>query len=350
MLPDLKSKIIQLFKDAKVDSILILNSPEADPNFFYFTRMEKSEFQQSILILEKSSMTMMVPRMEYELAKAQGKKSGVDVIPFRGMEEMKEVIKKKAKGKRIGLNFSKLTVNGLKMMKGILKNKKFIDISSNLAIIRRTKTKEEIKRINNACRIASKVIKNLSIVKIGMKERELAAEIDRRMRIYGADGVAFPTIVAAGKNSANPHYTAGDTIIKKGEFVLVDFGCKFGNYCSDVTRTFVIGTKSNKQKEMLETCKLMQKEIISMLKPGVKLEDLQKKANSISEKKYGKMLHWFGHSLGIEVHDPSGKAEKLVEGMVLTIEPAIYLPGFGGVRIEDDVLITKTGYKILTKN
>jgi len=169
------------------------------------------------------------------------------------------------------------------------------------------------------------------------------------MKVYGADEIAFPTIVAAGKNSANPHYTAGDSAIKTGGIVLVDFGCKSGNYCSDMTRTFVIGRPQGWQRLVKDTCRRMQDEILKMLEPGVKISELQDKANSICEKRYGKMLHMIGHGLGVEVHDSLGNAKTLEEGMVITIEPAIYLPGFGGVRIEDDVLITKTGYKILTR-
>jgi len=255
-----------------------------------------------------------------------------------------------ASGKKIGLNFSRVSLSSFESLKSILKNKKFVDISKNLGEIRRTKTKYEISMIEKSCKIASKIRDEIpEMVDIGMKEKELAAEIDRRMKMYGADGNSFPTIVAAGKNSANSHYTAGDDKIKKGDLIMVDFGCKIRNYCSDITQTFVVGKPSEKQLEMLKTCKKMQDEVVKLLKPGAKIENLQSKANSICEKKYGKMMHMIGHSLGVEVHDPTGEAKELEEGMIITIEPALYLPGFGGVRIEDDFLITKTGYKCLTK-
>jgi len=348
MLPDLKPKIKQLLDVSGADAIVIVNSSTPDPNFFYLTRMEKSDFSHSVLVLKRNGMTFIVPKMEYNLAASQARKAGILVKQFGSFKEMEELIRKEASGKRIGLNLSKISVNSFSSLKKILKGRKFIDISGRIADIRKTKTAPEIESISKACGIASKVMKEVpKIIKVGMKEREIAAEIDKRLKIYGAD-VAFPTIVAVGKNSSNPHYTAGDKKVKKGEFILVDFGCKVGNYCSDTTRTFIVGKPSAKQKEMLELCKRIQIEIIKMIRPGVKFKDLQKKANSMCEKRYGKMMHMIGHSLGIEVHDPMGNTKRLEEGMIIAIEPALYVKELGGVRIEDDILITKTGCKKLT--
>ena len=351
MLPDLKSKIKQLFAESKVDCILLFNGPGADPNFFYLTRMEKSEFNHSILIVKKNSMTFLVPKMEYGLAKEQSKKSRTVVKAFGTSNEMEDLIKKETMGRKVGLNLSKISVNSFKSLKKIFKGKKFIDVSMHLAKIRQTKTTKEIKMIKKACKIATNVINEIpSIIYLGMREKELAAEMEKKMKMYGADEIAFPTIVASGKNSANPHYNAGDRKIKEGDFILVDFGCKVSNYCSDITQTFVVGKPSIKQKEMLLTCKSMNTEILKAIRPGIKYEKLQEKANAICEEKYDKLLHMIGHSLGIEVHDPINdyKKLKLEEGMILTVEPAIYVPGFGGVRIEYDVLVTKNGCRILT--
>ena len=354
MLPDLKQKIKLLFKKKKADCILILNGSEPDPNFFYLTRMCGSSFSHSFVVLKQNSILLAVPKMEYNLAKRQGKANGITVKYFLKKDEIDRMLKKEVKGKRVGLNLSRLSVNSFRSLKKILKKKRFVDISLELAGIRMTKTKPEIALIKKSCKIADRVMKEVpKIIRPGMRERELAAEIDRKMKAYGADEIAFPTIVASGRNSANPHYTAGGGKMKKGDLLLVDFGCKADNYCSDITRTFVIGKSSAIQKDMLETCKRMHDEIINMLKPGVRYWDLQDKANSICKEKYGDLLHMVGHSLGIEVHDPIAHAKGykeliLQEGMVLTVEPALYIKGLGGVRIENDILITKTGCKRLT--
>ncbi|MEM2974141.1 MAG: Xaa-Pro peptidase family protein [Candidatus Micrarchaeia archaeon] len=350
MLPDLKLKIKWLFDKSKVDCILIMNQQIPDPNFFYFTRMSKSDFSHAVLILTRKRTILIVPKMEYRLALTQCKKKAIKVVAFETVKDIGKIIRKYTRGKRIGLNFSRISVNNLKLVKRILNKIRIVDISKNLVTIRRTKTKEEAKNIYKACRIASKVMREVpNIIRPGMKERNIAAEIDKKLRLYGADEIAFPTIVVAGRNSSNPHYTAGDNKIKKGDLIIVDFGCKINNYCSDITRTFIIGKPSCKQAEMLDTCKKMQEEIVALLKPGTDFENLQKRANNICEKKYGKLLHMVGHSIGIEVHDPLGDTKKLEEGEVLAIEPAIYLENIGGVRIEDNFIITSSGCKRLTK-
>jgi Xaa-Pro dipeptidase len=191
----------------------------------------------------------------------------------------------------------------------------------------------------------------------GIYEYEIAAEIDYLLQKNGADKSAFETISSFGKNTAEPHYSHGDTKLKLGNFALFDFGANFRKYNSDITRTFVFGKPNDKQKEMYETVFTAQKIGFNLIKPGVKAKMVHEAVNSYidSSKFKGCFIHSTGHSLGLAVHD--GKAGlsadcdvELKENMVFTVEPGIYIPGFGGVRIEDDVLIKRNGIDILTES
>jgi Xaa-Pro aminopeptidase len=221
-----------------------------------------------------------------------------------------------------------------------------------MAGIRKIKTAEEIRKIARACKVASEVAEEIpDFTRVGMTERSVAAEMEKRMNEYGGDGIAFPTIVGSGPNSAIPHYYAGNRRIRRGDFIVTDFGCKVDNYCSDISRTFVVGEPSQKQIQVYETCYAAQRECVRMVKAGVRIESISKRSEEIISR-YGKMIHSLGHGLGIKVHEQPGvglySKEELKSGMVITIEPGIYIRGVGGVRIEDDLLVTKNGARVLT--
>jgi len=189
----------------------------------------------------------------------------------------------------------------------------------------------------------------------GVTETSVAARMAFEMQDAGANSVGFDSIVAFGKNSAEPHYSPQGAKLRKGQFVLCDYGAKYKRYCSDITRTLVFGTASKKQKEMYDIIKHaleLGSELCTTENTGEFVHS--KVAELIDSTEYkGRFIHSTGHSLGLSVHDGPGLSmrykKKLLPGMVLTVEPGIYVPGFGGVRIEDDVLITKGKPKILTK-
>lgn len=190
--------------------------------------------------------------------------------------------------------------------------------------------------------------------KNGLTENEIALEIERVMRQNGATATSFSTIVAAGAKSSLPHAVPGDVPVKKGDFVVMDFGCIYEGYCSDMTRTVVIGEASEKHREIYEIVRAAQERALLGAHPGLKGKEVDALArNYIAEKGYGAYFgHGLGHSVGIEIHENprfSLMEEQVIEeGMVITVEPGIYVPGFGGVRIEDMVVITKEGIKNLT--
>jgi Xaa-Pro dipeptidase len=190
----------------------------------------------------------------------------------------------------------------------------------------------------------------------GMYEYEIAAEIEYNLQKNGADCSAFEIISSFGKNTAEPHYSHGNTKLKKGDFVLFDFGSRFKKYNSDITRTFVFGKADKKQKEIYETVLYAQQIGFDSIKPDVLTSEVHYAVqNYIDNTRYkGCFIHSTGHSIGLSVHDGiiglnQKNSVKLKEDMVFTVEPGIYIPGFGGVRIEDDILIKKEGIKILTK-
>ena len=336
------SAISEILKKGKVNSILLANLSNENANFAYLSGLTEIGLSNAFLILSKNKKLLIVHKMEEKLAK---KLSKVPIKIFKNKDELKKILNNELKVKRIGIDGSSLTLQDFGGLRKILKNKEFIDISKHILRLRAIKSKDELRKINNACKISSKVMKEIpKFVKVGDTEKEIAAEIEKRLKIYGGDNIlAFPTIVASGKNSSYTHHITGGRKVKKGDILLLDFGCKYKGYCSDITKTFVVGKPSEEQIKIYNQCLNHQKDLLKLIKSGTKLKKID------AERKKRKIIHSIFHSLGLEVHDPLNKKdiEELKENMVITVEPGIYTNEFG-VRIEDDVVITKKSYNKLT--
>jgi Xaa-Pro aminopeptidase len=222
--------------------------------------------------------------------------------------------------------------------------------------LRQYKDENELKLLRHACKITCKIFGEVAeLVEPGMTENEVAFELDTRHRLYGAVNVSFPSIVASGPNSAIPHHATGNRKLQAGEPLIMDFGGLYpGGYCSDLTRTiFVPGKKPDKKMvEIYQITLEANKKAFKALKPGMLWKDYDKVARDyIAAKGYGQYFtHGLGHSVGLEVHDPFDYEHDTFEiGSVVTNEPGIYIDGLGGVRIEDDLVVTADGAERLTK-
>ncbi len=223
--------------------------------------------------------------------------------------------------------------------------------------IRTIKDKSEIENIQKAASIADDAFKHiLNYIKVGMTEKEVALELEFYIRNQGASGLSFKTIAASGCRSALPHGTASDKKIKNGEFLTLDFGCIHNGYCSDMTRTVVIGKPDEKMTEIYNIVYHAQELALKEIKPGISGFDVDKAARDyIKSCGYGDNFgHGTGHGVGMEIHENPRLSPKfnmeLKPGMVITDEPGIYIPDFGGVRIEDLVLVTEEGHKLLSRS
>lgn len=225
-----------------------------------------------------------------------------------------------------------------------------------ISSLRQVKDEEEIQKIAKAAEITdSALAKLLPKLKVGVSELEAAAELEYQMRLLGAEGAAFPTIVASGPNSALPHAQPGSRRLGWGDFVVIDCGAKWQGYCADLTRIFVVGEPSAKQQEIYQLVLDAQLVGLEALQAGMGARELDATARSvIGAAGYADAFgHGLGHGVGLEVHEeprlsPKGEGE-LAAGMVVTVEPGIYLAGWGGVRIEDLVLVKEDGREILSK-
>jgi len=220
--------------------------------------------------------------------------------------------------------------------------------------IRSSKDPTEIKTIEAAASISTQGLeKTLRYIKPGVTESELAGMLDFQIRKLGATN-SFETIVAFGPNASRPHHQPSGKKLKQKDTVLIDFGAKYKGYCSDITRCFVVGRPIAFYKQVYDVVEQAQAAAIKIIKAGVKMKDVDTAARTVIKDNdlpvYG---HGTGHGLGLEIHEsPFLKVESkgtLKAGEVITIEPGIYIPGKLGVRIEDDVLVTETGFRILTR-
>lgn len=232
-----------------------------------------------------------------------------------------------------------------------------VAISGLVEKIREVKSEEEIETIQKAVEITEKAYDYiLGFVKTGVTEIELANKLDFYMRKLGASGVSFDTIVASGVRSAMPHGVASDKVIEEGDMVTIDFGCIYNGYVSDMTRTFAVGDPGEKLKEVYEIVYQANKKVAELTKAGMTGAEVDAIARDyITEHGYGDEFgHSTGHGIGLEVHEGPGinfrNDNQLVVNNVITNEPGIYIPGLGGVRIEDDLVITETGNRNLMQS
>jgi Xaa-Pro aminopeptidase len=294
-----------------------------------------------------------------EQANKQVKPNGFEVVKIEreAVDLIAEYIKN-SEIKTLGIEDKSLTLFDYNVYKEKFGEVEFANLNDTLIKERMIKTEEEIKIIRKAVEITDKVFDYaLDTIKEGMPEKELAAAMEWFMKKEGGDGPSFETILASNERSAMPHGVASDKTIQKEGFVKFDFGVYYKGYVSDMTRTIYFGENpSDKHKEVYSVVLEAQKKACEAVKAGITCKDLDKIARDyITEKGYGEYFgHGLGHGIGMYIHEHPFVNTKndmvLEEGMIITIEPGIYLEGFGGVRIEDDVVVRKDYGEILNKS
>ena len=339
----------------ETDTVLIINgsSGSVDKNFFYLSGIEGGVFEGSALVATPDSIKIMTSQLEEEEARA----SGNEVVIFKTRDEFEGLLKSSLKdADTVGLNYDAISLSLYTRLLRMIPEKSFVDVSASIAESRRFKSKEEISRIAEAGKIASESHeKVISTIHEGMTENELASNLVHEMMKSGATGPSFSTSVAFGENSSRPHHFSENRKLHKGDFILTDFGAIYKRYCSDVTRTVIFGKANERQKSMYETVLKAQTESMKAIRENINGKDVDRIARNIIDATEfkGKFIHSLGHGLGMDVHDhpalSSGTDFTLKESMVVTVEPGIYIPKFGGVRIEDDVVVKKDGFDLLTK-
>jgi len=362
---DLRKRLKKIFKETKgISTILLVNTSSPDPNFLYVSGFEGGPFEGNIVILKKNSAELLTSILEYEDMEKQ-KPKGMDVIEMKSAEQVKRILSKNIKGRPIGINGDFLPYTSYSRIKLRYKPKRIIDVSDAFAKTRLVKEDSEVKMVRKAAMVTKKAMfKIKKKLKVGVTEKEIADAFDEISRKLGSEGPSFSTIVCFGRNSAVAHHNPDSTKLKYGDFVLIDAGAKSGNYCSDITRTFIFGKDKarikyyEKKLEIYRIVKEAQLKAIKAIKEGVKSATIHNIAEDYIAKaeggKYKKFVFEYalGHSIGIEVHDPGGGLSpnsklKLKQGIITSVEPGIYMPGFGGVRLEDDILVTKDGAVVL---
>mgnify|MGYP006272841665 CR=1 FL=1 len=341
-------RINRLQKELKRRNIscAILSGFSEDPNLEYLLGFQADN--AFLFIPKKGNPRLIAPKMEEPYLK---QKTGLEIVQM-APPVGKQIAKLVGQRKTIGINKNEMIVKEFEAIKKRMKNKTYEDISSALAEIRSVKDQEEVKKLTKACKIADTILKEaLNGLDKFSYESEVKKYMIKRATDFGCD-VSFDPLVASGKNSSYVHYEDCNKKITNG-FFYIDFGVDYQGYKSDITRTIYLGKPSKKEKEMYNNLLAIQKKTIKMAMPGIECAKLDKfvreKLGELSEN----FTHSLGHGVGIEVHEHpiiSSKAKDVLkEGMTLTIEPGIYFPGKFGIRIEDTMLITKHGPKVLTK-
>ncbi|WP_428389233.1 M24 family metallopeptidase [Mucisphaera sp.] len=255
---------------------------------------------------------------------------------------------------RVGFDAAELTVAEKASLAKACRPAKLVSVPVDMTGQRSVKDEHELKMIRRAVAIQQKAfVDTVGWMSAGMTEVEVAAYLEYRIRAHGGEGVSFPTIVAAGERSSLPHAMPTSKKLKRNGVVLFDWGAKYGGYCSDMTRVVSLGRMPKQMAEVYEVVLQAQLAGIAAIAPGVRLSDVDGASRAVIEKAgYGdRFIHSLGHGIGLEIHEEPrlwGKAKGVLEpGQVVTVEPGVYLPGVGGVRIEDDVLVTGRGHEVL---
>jgi Xaa-Pro aminopeptidase len=309
----------------------------------------------AMFLPKKGDVVVYVYGVNY--SRAESELTGVKVeLVNRGENFMTKIAKHASAFETKKLAVDTLSVESWRALSKYLGGEKMLELdNSYIRELRKVKDAEELELMKKAGDLTSKGMQTAQeVVAAGVKEYEVAAEMEYSMRKGGASGIAFNTIVASGPNSVFPHGGCSDREIRNGELVVVDVGATYKFYHSDMSRTFVAGRASEKQKKLYQIVKSAQQIALESIKPGVEAKDVDAAArNKITESGFGEFfVHSLGHGVGLEVHEPPtlgpDSKENLAIGNVVTVEPGIYIVGYGGIRIEDTVVLRKNAVEKLT--
>ena len=341
------------FEKKSFDGFLITN----EANLLYFTGCPG---MACALIPKTGKNIVYVYSVNYQQAKTEANKFQVELVK-RG-ENLATKIAKKVKALRIK-NLGLDAITGVPMVADYLKLQKVLRGIAKVRIdnepvrvLRKVKDEKELELMRKAGELTSNGMKAAyETIEPGVREYEVAAEIEYAMRKKGSWGTAFETIVASGVRSAFSHGGCTDRKIRKGDLVVVDIGAAYKYYRSDMTRTVSAGKSSSKQKKIYEVVRLAQEKAFQAVKSKIKTKEIDAIARKvIGDAGYDKyFVHGLGHGVGLEIHEPptlnQESKDRLTVGNVVTIEPGIYIAGFGGIRIEDTVLVQERKAEKLTK-
>ncbi|CAM3445062.1 aminopeptidase P family protein [Brevibacillus invocatus] len=347
-------KLHTFLLEQELDAVLI-TSPK---HVYYLTGFFTDPHERflGLVIPAQGEPSLIVPALDREAAVAASIVQSI--YTHTDIQNPYEVLKQTlpADTKALGLEKSHMTLERFEAMSEVVAASRFVDVEQPLREMRLIKSEDEIARMKHAIQLVEDALREgLKKVKPGVTEMEILAELEFQMKRLGAEGPSFSTMVLAGEKSALPHGKPGNRAVQEGELLLFDLGVEVNGYVSDITRTFAVGEINDQLREIYETVWAANEAAIAEIRPGVTFAHLDKTARGVIEAKgYGEyFMHRLGHGLGMDVHEyPSVHSENqevLRAGMVFTIEPGIYVPGVGGVRIEDNVLVTETGVEVLTQ-
>ena len=256
--------------------------------------------------------------------------------------------------RRVGFESQHLTVDQhRRLVESLPADVALVPTAGLVEELRMLKTPDEVELLRQVAGIASRAFDRVrSVIRPGLRERDVAFLLEQTFRELGADGPAFDTIVAAGEHGALPHGRASDRVLAHGDLVVVDFGALAGGYHSDTTRTIVIGEPTPEQTRVIDAVRQAQTESMALMRPGVTADAVDRRARDVLAAEAHAFGHGLGHGIGLMVHErpflsPTDQTP-LQAGMVITNEPGIYRPGWGGVRLEEMVLVTEAGPQVLT--
>lgn len=343
----ISGKLSKVFQENKIDAI-ISNTPQTRK---WYSGIDTTE---GWLIIEPDNATLFVDGRYIAYAKNNAKDVKIELLYKDSLTKWIE----SKQFKKVGIESDFITVNDKNKIKKMAKLTENSLVSINSQEFRIIKTEDEINKIQKAIDISLESFEKVKLFLVeGITEKEIQDKLEYIMARKGADKEAFDSIVAFGDSTAEPHHHSSSTkTLKKGDIVTIDFGAKYDGYCADITRTFIFEDQGNeKYKEILEIVEKAAELGREAVRPGIKASEIDKICRSFIEAKgYSKFfLHSTGHGLGLDVHElpyvSTTSDVILKEGMIITVEPGIYIEGIGGARIEDDVLVTKNGAKVLSR-
>ncbi|EEL49316.1 Xaa-Pro dipeptidase [Bacillus mycoides] len=342
------TKLRSAFGEAGIDGVLLTNE---------YSRRYMTNFTGTAgVVLISNDRALFITDFRY-VEQASKQAIGYEIVQHTGL--ILDEVAKQVENlgiQKLGFEQDTLTYSSYTAHKEAI-GAEFVPTSGLVENLRLIKTDSEIKILKEAAQIADAAFEHiLSFIRPGVSEIEVSNELEFFMRKQGATSSSFDIIVASGLRSALPHGVASEKVIEKGDFVTLDFGAYYKGYCSDITRTIAVGEPSDKLKEIYNVVLEAQLRGVNGIKAGLTGREADALTRDyITEKGYGEYFgHSTGHGVGLEIHEAPGlafRSETVLEpGMAVTVEPGIYIPGVGGVRIEDDIIVTSEGNEVITKS